>query len=280
MLNGVGGEPGSQMSTGTMRRDPSRHRVGRAGQPAAHRVGADRDHDLRFRHRVVGAAQRLGHPARPGPGDQQDVGVPRARGQEDAEPVHVVDRVQQGQDLPFLGAVRPGVDMPQVHRTAQRGGPGAQAVSQRGQPLGSLGHLGDHQAAAGQRRGRRARRPAEYVGPGGSRTGRTARTGPGRGARHRRRGRSRRSGRAGQARPRQRPRAAHRAPWPGRAWPPRTDRAGPASAWSARRHAVPAAPTSSSPPRNHLARHPRPAFRRWPPSSPPPPRPTARGWPR
>ena len=62
-------------------------------------------------------------PRAPGAGDQQHVGVPRAGGEEDPQPVDVVDRVEQGQDLPFLGAVGSGVHVPQVHRPAQRAGP-------------------------------------------------------------------------------------------------------------------------------------------------------------
>jgi hypothetical protein len=93
-----------------------------AQQTAADRVGAGRDHDLRIWHAVVGGAQRAAHAARPGPGDQQHVGVPRAGGEEHAQPTDVVDRAEQRLDLPLLAAVGSGVHVPDVHAAAQRGG--------------------------------------------------------------------------------------------------------------------------------------------------------------
>ena len=43
-----------------------------------------------------------------------------AGGEEDTEPVHVVDRAEQRRDLPFLRAVRAGVDMAHMDRPPQR----------------------------------------------------------------------------------------------------------------------------------------------------------------
>ena len=41
--------------------------------------------------------------------------MPRSRGEEQTEPLHVVVRVQQRRDLLFDRAVRPRVDMTDVH---------------------------------------------------------------------------------------------------------------------------------------------------------------------
>ena len=128
---------------------------------------ADCDDHLRVRHRVVGLAQRLGHAVRARTGHQQDVGVPRAGGEEHAEPVDVVDRVQQRHDLPLLAAVRPGVDVAQVHRAAQCPGPARELAGHRGQRGRGL-HPADDQPVAGQLPSRaRPGRPAEHVGPRG-----------------------------------------------------------------------------------------------------------------
>ena len=96
MPNGRAGTPAATRRPGPWRRRPPVTASLPAQQAAADRVGADRDHDLRIGHAVVGGAQRAGHAARPGPGDQQHVGVPGAGGEEDAQPVDVVDRVEQG----------------------------------------------------------------------------------------------------------------------------------------------------------------------------------------
>ena len=58
-------------------------------RPARDRAGADRDHDLRGRHRVVGLLQREAHVARHRAGDQQAVGVARRGDELDAEAAEV-----------------------------------------------------------------------------------------------------------------------------------------------------------------------------------------------
>ncbi|MGC4112729.1 MAG: hypothetical protein QM747_20375 [Nocardioides sp.] len=49
--------------------------------------------------------------------------MPGTGGEEDAEPVDVVHRVEQGLDLPLVAAVGAEVDVPDVHRPAQRPDP-------------------------------------------------------------------------------------------------------------------------------------------------------------
>ncbi len=67
---------------------------------ATKRAGSDRDHFFRRRHGVIGFLQRetemIGHRSH----DQKDVSVPRAGGNEESEPVHVV--VGIGQFLHFV----------------------------------------------------------------------------------------------------------------------------------------------------------------------------------
>ena len=46
--------------------------------------------------------------------------MPRSRGEEQAEPLHVVVRVQQRRDLLFDRAVRPRVDVADVHGATER----------------------------------------------------------------------------------------------------------------------------------------------------------------
>ena len=65
------------------------------------------------------------------------------------EPVDVVDRAEQGLDLPLLAAVRPGVHVPDVHAAAQRGGPLAQPGAGRLDGLVGLREFGDDQAGSG-----------------------------------------------------------------------------------------------------------------------------------
>ena len=105
MPNGLGGEPGSQTSTGTRSEMPPSVMSLSAQEAATDRVGAGGDHDLRVGHPVVGGPQRPGHPGRSRSGDEQDVGMARAGGEEDPEPVNVVHRAEQREDLPFVAAV-------------------------------------------------------------------------------------------------------------------------------------------------------------------------------
>ena len=82
MPNGLGGEPGSQISTGIVAPTPPVTVSLSAQQAAADRVGPGRDDDLRIGHAAEGGTQRPGHAAGTRAGDQEHVGVPRAGGEE------------------------------------------------------------------------------------------------------------------------------------------------------------------------------------------------------
>ena len=107
-------------------------------------------------------------PGVPGAGDHQHVGVARARGEEHAEPVDVVDRAEQRLDLPLLAAVGSRVHVPDVHAAAQRGGPGGERGPGGRDGLVRLRLLRDDQGLPAERRrarSRRASRPGEQVRP-------------------------------------------------------------------------------------------------------------------
>src|SRR5579875_795277 len=144
---------------------PAAGAITAAVQPAAHRVGADSHDQFRLRHRLMRPPQRPGHPRGAGPGHQQDVGMPGARGEEHAQPVHVVGRVQQRQDLPFLRAVRPGIHVPEVHAAAQGSSAPAQPGPCLGKALGGFRHLGNDQRLPGRRGDAGPGRPGEQVRP-------------------------------------------------------------------------------------------------------------------
>src|SRR5580692_8375232 len=138
-----------------------------AEQAAADRVGADGDDHPGVRHALIRRAQRADHAGRARAGDEQDVGVARARGEEDAEPVHVVDRAEQRLDFPLGAAVRARVHVPDVHAAAQRGGAGGEGGPGGGDGIAGLGGIG-HDEGRPDERGRgwagRAGRPGEQVG--------------------------------------------------------------------------------------------------------------------
>ena len=94
---------------------------------AATGVGAGRDDDPRLGHRVVGTPERLLHRSRHRTCNEQHVGVPRAGREEQAEPLHVVVRVQQRRDLLLDRAVGSRVDVADVQGAAERPRPAARA---------------------------------------------------------------------------------------------------------------------------------------------------------
>ena len=53
------------------------------------------------------------------PGDQQQVGVPRRGDEVDAQPLDVVERVEQRRDLPVAAVARAGIEVADVERAAQ-----------------------------------------------------------------------------------------------------------------------------------------------------------------
>ena len=88
---------------------------------AAEGAVAERGDEPRLGHRLVGGAQRAGHPRRDGPGDQQDVGVTR-RG-DDVKPValQVVERVGDRAELVLAAVARAGVDVADAQASARPG---------------------------------------------------------------------------------------------------------------------------------------------------------------
>src|SRR5579875_250489 len=75
-----------------------------------------------------------------------------AGGEEDPQPLHVVDGAGQGGYLPLLGAVRAGVDVAQVHRPPQRPHPLAQLFPGLGDGPAVRCALGHHQGLTAQGR--------------------------------------------------------------------------------------------------------------------------------
>src|SRR6185503_21323216 len=93
-------------------RDAARARVVLAEDSARAPAIADGDHQLRIRSRLVGTTQRRLHVTRDRPGDQQQVRVPRARDEADAETLDVVHGIAQRMDFQLASIARPGVDVP------------------------------------------------------------------------------------------------------------------------------------------------------------------------
>ena len=75
-------------------------------QAAADGVNAGRDDNGGPRHRLKSASQRRDHAGGADTRGEQDVSVPRAGGEEDAEPMDVVDGIEQRENFPLVGAVR------------------------------------------------------------------------------------------------------------------------------------------------------------------------------
>ena len=68
---------------------------------------------------VVSAPQRRFHVARYRPGHEQEVGVPRARDEADAQALEVVVRAVAGVDLELAAVARAGVDMADGERAPE-----------------------------------------------------------------------------------------------------------------------------------------------------------------
>ena len=92
-------------------RDAAEARVALAEDAAGAAAVADRDDELRLGRGVVGALERDRHVLRDGAGDEQQVGMARARDEADAEALDVVVRVGERVDLELAAVARAGIDL-------------------------------------------------------------------------------------------------------------------------------------------------------------------------
>ena len=119
--SGGGGQPGTATSTGNHVRDArrtsrsSRRRCRRRSRSRRSRRPASAPASPRR------CAQRLLHVARHRPGDQQHVGVARARDEADAQALEVVVRIVERVDLELAAVARAGVDLADRQRAAEDG---------------------------------------------------------------------------------------------------------------------------------------------------------------
>ena len=95
-------------------------RIAALGDAARHGAGADGQHPARLRHRFIGRAQRAEHGVRHRPGHQQKIGKARRGGEEDAEPVQIVERIVQRLQLGLAAVARAGVDVADMQAAPER----------------------------------------------------------------------------------------------------------------------------------------------------------------
>ena len=91
-----------------------------AEDAAAAAAVADGHHQPGLGNRVVAAAQRLGHVARHGPRDEQQVGVPWTGDEADAEALEVVVGIVQRMDLELAAVAGAGVDVADAERAPEQ----------------------------------------------------------------------------------------------------------------------------------------------------------------
>ena len=82
-------------------------------------AGADRDHELRRRNRLVGLAQGQPHVLREGAGDQQAVGVAGRRDELDPEAAQVPGHRVQHVHVELAGVAAAGAHLAQLERAAE-----------------------------------------------------------------------------------------------------------------------------------------------------------------
>ena len=120
MAGGGGGHPGIYTSTGSTLVDSAGRCVrALAEDAAAAPAGADGHHDAWLRSGLVGAPKRNLHVARHGPGDQQHVGMARARDQVDPEALDIVQGIGRRDDLHLARIAASCIDLPHVERPAE-----------------------------------------------------------------------------------------------------------------------------------------------------------------
>src|SRR5262249_35785307 len=100
--------------------DTAETRVAVAEDPARAATVADGDDELRLRGGVVSALKCDRHVLGYRAGDEQHVGVARARDEADAESLDVVVRIAERVDLELAAVARAGVDLADRQRAAER----------------------------------------------------------------------------------------------------------------------------------------------------------------
>ena len=78
-----------------------------------------RDHDFGLGHCGIDALQRLHHCVRDDAGRYEDVCMTRRCSHENAEPIDVVERIEDCLQLLFARGVASAIDMPDVNRSAK-----------------------------------------------------------------------------------------------------------------------------------------------------------------
>ena len=121
MRVGLGGQPGTATSTGMTFDTRPQAGVALSEDTAGAAAVAERDHELGVGCGVVRSAQGHLHVFRDGAGDQQQIGVPGARDEADAEPFEVVEGIVERVDLELAAVAGAGVDVTDAERTAEHG---------------------------------------------------------------------------------------------------------------------------------------------------------------
>lgn len=99
---------------GTSGRDKAR-----TEHPAKQSTGPNRHDALRCRHCLVGLPQGDAHRIGDRTGNEQDIGVPRRRRSEEAQPMHVVIRIVELPRFAHAGAAGAGIDETKVQGPAE-----------------------------------------------------------------------------------------------------------------------------------------------------------------
>ena len=120
-MSGSADNPARRTSTGMTFDTRPQAGVALSEDTAGAAAVAERDHELGVGCGVIRSTQGHLHVFRHGARDQQQVGVPGAGDEADAEPFEVVEGIVERVDLELAAVAGAGVDVTDAERTAEHG---------------------------------------------------------------------------------------------------------------------------------------------------------------